>query len=61
MEVIIKNGCDRIGTKTGEVYTGEKYQYDPFGKVFLKEIDSFEYVCNIEFLSLEDKLNFYKK
>jgi len=61
MQVKIKKGCDRIGTKKGEVYEAEKYKYDPFGKVFLKEINSFEYIHNIDFLSLEDKLIFYKK
>lgn len=61
MKIKIKNACDRIKTKVGEIYTAEKYEYDPFGKVFLKEIGSFEYIHNVEFISINDKLKFYKK
>jgi len=60
VQVIIKKSCDRIGTKKGEEYTAEKYQYNPYGKVFLKEKGSFEYVYNLEFKTLQDKINFYK-
>ena len=56
----IKKGCDRIGTKKGEEYAVEKSKHDPYGKVYIPEIDCFEYVYNIEFLSLDDKISFYK-
>ena len=59
--VRIKKSCDRIGTKIGEEYVAEKYKFDPYGKVYLPEIDCFEYVSNIEFVTLEDKTSFYKK
>lgn len=59
-KVIIKKPCDRIGTKVGEEYTAEKYRYDTYGKVFLKENGCFEYVYNLQFKTLQDKINFYK-
>ena len=58
--VKIKKECDRIGTKVGEEYTGQKYEYDRYGKLYLVELDCFEYVYNLEFLSIEDKISFYK-
>jgi len=57
----IKKSCDRIGTKKGEVYMADKYKYDPYCKVFLPQLNCFEYVSNIEFISIKDKLEFYQK
>lgn len=59
-KVIIKKSSEEINTKVGEEYTAEKYRYNPYGKVFLKEKGSFEYVYNLEFKTLQDKINFYK-
>ena len=66
-KVIIKKACDRIGTEVGEEYTEEKYQYDPYGKVFLKEkekelsenfviIDGFKYYY--EYKKARHKIDF---
>jgi hypothetical protein len=59
-KIKIKKGCDRIGTKIGEEYVAEKYKFDPYGKLYLPKIDCFEYVGNIEFVTLEDRASFYK-
>ena len=59
-KIIIKKGCDRINTKVGEEYVAEKYRFDPYGKVYLPEIDCFEYIGNIEFKTLEDSIKFYE-
>lgn len=59
-KVKIKKDCTSTGVILGDVYTAERYIYDPFGKVYLKEKDCFEYVYNLEFIDSNDRLNFYK-
>lgn len=58
-KVKIKKDCQKTRTVKGETYTAERYMYDPYGKVFLKEKGCFEYVYNLTFLNFNDKFNFY--
>lgn len=55
-----KKDCELTGVKKGEEYTAERYRFNPYGKVYLKEKGCFEYVYNLEFKTLSEKLNFYK-
>lgn len=56
----VVKGCDRIGTKSGEEHVCTKYLFDPHRKVYIPELDCFEYLHNLEFLTVEDKVAFYK-